>query len=45
MKSMQRINPFAIGGAFVEYCVDKGYLVMEVMDHEVKYYLTEEGEV
>lgn len=45
MKTMQRVNPFAIGGAFVEYCVEKGYLVMDVMDHEVKYYLTEEGEV
>lgn len=42
--ALQRVNPFALGGAFVEYCVEKGYVQMQVIENEVRYYLTEDGE-
>ncbi len=41
----ERVNPFAIGGAFVEYCVKQGYLDVIINDHEVQYYLTSQGEL
>lgn len=41
----QRVNPFAIGGAFIEYCVAQGYIDIIMDEHEVQYYLTSRGEI
>ena len=36
----QQVNPFGIGGAFVQYCLDQGILHLEMdKNHEIKYYL------
>ena len=41
----QQVNPFGIGGAFVQYCLDQGILYLEMEEnHEIKYYLTDQGE-
>lgn len=40
----EQINPFAVGGAFVEYCIEQGYIELLIEEHEVKYYLTSDGE-
>lgn len=45
MEALERVNPFAVGGAFVEYCVEKGYLKLEIKENEVIYYLSENGEL
>ncbi len=44
MVEKQRVNPFAIGGAFVSYCVDQGILEVDFQENEIKYYLTKNGE-
>lgn len=44
MKKKQRVNPFAIGGGFVDYCIREQILEVSVDEHEVKYYLTQDGE-
>ena len=44
MSGKQRVNPFGIGGAFVQYCVEHKILEVELKENEVKYYLTKEGE-
>lgn len=44
MEGLQRVNPFAVGGAFVEYCLEKGYLKTQMLESEIRYYLTEDGE-
>ncbi|MGL4335429.1 MAG: hypothetical protein ACRCST_00955 [Turicibacter sp.] len=43
-ESLQKINPFAVGGAFVELCVEKGLIVIEMDDHQLNYYITPQGE-
>ena len=41
----QQVNPFGIGGAFVQYCLDQGILHLEMdKNHEIKYYLTDQCE-
>jgi len=37
------VNPFAIGGAFLEYCVRKGWLTRQGRGRGTKYYVTEAG--
>ena len=44
MGDKQRVNPFAIGGAFVQYCIDHHILEVEILGNDIKYYLTEKGE-
>ena len=44
MSGKQRVNPFGIGGAFVQYCVEHKILEVELKENELKYYLTKEGE-
>lgn len=38
------VNPFAIGGGFLAYCVKQGWLAQEGAGHNAKYYVTKEGE-
>jgi predicted transcriptional regulator len=38
------VNPFAIGGGFLDYCVRQGWLIQEGKGRSVKYYVTKEGE-
>ncbi len=37
------INPFAVGGAFLDYCVKQKWLIREGTGRTAKYYPTEEG--
>lgn len=38
------VNPFAIGGGFLNYCVKQGWLIQEGKGRNAKYYVTKEGE-
>jgi hypothetical protein len=38
------VNPFAIGGGFVNYCVNKGWIVKQGSGRSTRYYVTEQGE-
>ena len=38
------VNPFAIGGGFLDYCIKQGWLIQEGKGRRAKYYATEEGE-
>jgi hypothetical protein len=40
----QRVDPLAIGNAFLEYCVKKKWLVKEGRGRTAKYYPTAEGQ-
>jgi hypothetical protein len=37
------INPFAIGGGFLEYCVRQGWLIRQGRGRGTKYYVTQAG--
>jgi hypothetical protein len=37
------VNPFAIGGGFLDYCVREGWLTRQKSGRAVKYYATEAG--
>ncbi len=37
------VNPFAIGGGFLEYCVKQGWIVQEGKGRAAKHYITEKG--
>lgn len=37
------VNPFAIGGAFLQYCVRQGWLTQQGRGRAMKYYITEAG--
>ena len=37
------VNPFAIGGAFLQYCVERGWLIQQGGGRAMKYYVTEAG--
>jgi len=40
----QRVDPLAVGNAFLEYCINKKWLVKEGRGRNVKYYPTAEGQ-
>lgn len=44
MRDKQCVNPFVIGGAFVQYCVDHHILEVNLEGNEVTYYLATDGE-
>lgn len=44
MRDKQCVNPFEIGGAFVQYCVDHHILEVNLEGNEVTYYLATDGE-
>lgn len=44
MREKQRVNPFAVGGAFVQYCVDRHILDVDLEENEVIYYLATDAE-
>lgn len=37
------VNPFAIGGGFLGFCVSKGWLMQEGKGRNAKYFATDEG--
>ncbi|UCD51908.1 MAG: hypothetical protein JSW27_04580 [Phycisphaerales bacterium] len=37
------VNPFAIGGAFLQYCVRQGWLIQQGRGRAMKYYVTKAG--
>ncbi len=37
------VNPFAIGGGFLAYCVRHGWLVQQGRGRNMKYYMTDAG--
>jgi hypothetical protein len=37
------LNPFAIGGGFLDYCVKQGWLIREVKGRSSRYYSTKKG--
>jgi hypothetical protein len=39
----QSINPFAIGGGFLTYCVKQGWLLQEGKGRAARYFVTAEG--
>ena len=41
---LKSVNPFAIGGGFLDYCIKQGWLILEKKGRQVKYYITKEGE-
>jgi hypothetical protein len=41
--AVEPVNPFAIGGTFLEYCVANGWLRREGAGRAAKYFLTESG--
>jgi hypothetical protein len=38
------VNPFAVGGGFLAYCVKQGWLIQEGESRAARYYVTPEGE-
>lgn len=38
------VNPFAIGGGFLHYCIEQGWLIQEGKARCAKYYITNEGQ-
>jgi DNA-directed RNA polymerase subunit H (RpoH/RPB5) len=38
------VNPFAIGGGFLDYCVKHGWLIQDGKRRNAKYYITKAGE-
>lgn len=38
------INPFAVGGAFLKYCPNQGWLIERGTGRHITYYVTKEGE-
>jgi hypothetical protein len=38
------INPFAIGGAFLQYCTNQGWLIERGTGRNKTYHVTKEGE-
>ena len=40
---MQKINPFGLGGAFLQYCVEREYVVIQEEGKKLLYYVTDEG--
>lgn len=38
------VNPFAIAGGFLDYCIKQGWLIQEGKSRGAKYYVTQEGE-
>lgn len=39
----KQVNPFAIGGGFLDYCVKQGWIFQEGKGRIAKYYITEKG--
>jgi len=39
------VNPFAIGGGFLDYCIRQGWLIQEGKGGKSKYYITKVGQV
>jgi DNA-binding transcriptional ArsR family regulator len=39
----KRLNPFAVGGGFLDFCVRKGWVKREGKEHSAVYYVTEWG--
>jgi hypothetical protein len=37
------VNPFAVGGGFLDYCVRQGWLIQQGRGRGMKYYVTEMG--
>ena len=37
------VNPFAIGGGFLDYCIRQGWLTRQRQGRATKYYVTEAG--
>jgi len=37
------VNPFAVGGGFLAYCVGQGWLIQQGQGRNMKYYVTEAG--
>jgi len=40
---LDQINPFAVGGGFLAYCVKQGWLIQEGKDRNARYYVTRKG--
>ena len=43
-RDRKSVNPFAIGGGFLDYCVTQGWLVREGKGRSARYYVTRKGE-
>jgi hypothetical protein len=41
--NLKPVNPFAIGGGFLDYCVKQGWIIREGADKSAKYFVTLEG--
>jgi len=41
---LKSVNPFAVGGGFLDYCIKQGWLIREKKGRHAKYYVTKEGE-
>jgi hypothetical protein len=37
------VNPFAVGGGFLDYCVKQNWLIQEGKSRHAKYFATQEG--
>ena len=43
LRDERPVNPFAIGGGFLEFCLRKGWLVQRGSGREARYFVTPEG--
>lgn len=43
-KSRGSVNPLLVGGAFLAYCQDQGWIVREGSGADARYFVTPEGE-
>jgi len=39
------VNPFAIGGSFLRYCVNKGWIIQQGVGRDAKYFVTDIGKI
>lgn len=42
-QGQDQVNPFAIGGGFLRYCVDKGWIIQKGTGQDAKYFITSVG--
>jgi hypothetical protein len=42
-KAREPVDPFAVGGGFLNYCIKRGWVIREGQGNDASYYVTAEG--
>lgn len=42
-QGLKAINPFAVGGGFLDHCIAKGWVVKDGSGRQARYFVTDEG--